>query len=97
MWKREGGCVLSQWISQGTTPQEEPGITSSYLVLLVLKIFHKGPQMFYLALALMKRLLITEITESSWEGWKCDLTAVSARVLLFSKGTSGPGRISFSL
>ena len=43
MWKREGGCILSQWISQGTTQQEEPGITSSYLVLLVLGIFHKGP------------------------------------------------------
>ena len=35
--------VCSQWISQGTTPQEEPGITSSYLVLLVLGIFPKAP------------------------------------------------------
>ena len=41
--EREGVCVISQLISQGTTPQEEPGITSSCLALLVLRIFHKGP------------------------------------------------------
>ena len=89
--------MLSQWISQGDDTTRGAGNNLILLGAVGLEDISQRPQMFYLALALMKRLLITEILESSWEGWKCYLTAASARVLLFSQGASGPGRISFSL